>query len=109
MTGAANSSFQQLARRAVCLGCGCLCDDVEFETHERSIKQYHNVCSLGRQWFESQIHGAANSANDFAALSKAAAILAASRYPIFLGIEHLTTEAQRHVVAFAELTRGVVA
>ena len=98
---------------AVCLGCGCLCDDIQLKVADGSVSEIGRVCGLGLRWFERQFNDAArapvSSSIDSDLVQQAAAILSASRCPIFLGIEGLTAEAQRRVVALAEMTRGVIA
>jgi formylmethanofuran dehydrogenase subunit B len=113
MTDAANPPTAVASDHAVCLGCGCLCDDIRIGVANGNVSEIERACGLGRQWFESQLKFAANvpisSAVDPETLQRAAAILAGSRLPIFLGIEGLTTEAQRHFIALAEATCGIVA
>lgn len=94
---------------AVCLGCGCLCDDIGIGVVDGTVSRFDRLCGLGRQWFDSQLNRPATSAIEEDACQRASAILAGSKAPIFLGIEGLTTEAQRRFIALAERARGVVA
>lgn len=38
-------------KSAVCLGCGCLCDDIEVMIERDRISQTVNTCALGETWF----------------------------------------------------------
>jgi len=99
--------MSDVVRNAVCQGCGCLCDDVEVAVSGETINRVDRACDLGRNWFEAQQTKQTSVGDDF--LHQAAKLLVAARFPIVLGIESLTTEAQRIAIRLAELLGGVIA
>jgi len=36
---------------ATCLGCGCVCDDIQLHVEGNRIVDAHNACPLGARWF----------------------------------------------------------
>ena len=40
-----------IRKSAVCLGCGCLCDDIGVQISDERIVSLTNTCSLGERWF----------------------------------------------------------
>ena len=40
-----------LPQLATCLGCGCLCDDIQLTIAENKIVSLENACPLGERWF----------------------------------------------------------
>jgi formylmethanofuran dehydrogenase subunit B len=93
----------------VCAFCGCLCDDVELHVEVGRITDARNACSLGRERFLA-VHPEETNAclidNRPASLEdgveRAAMILAAARYPVILGLDEATCEAQRSAVSLAD-------
>lgn len=97
------------AENATCLGCGCLCDDIDVTTHGDQIVEIENACTLGKDWYSRQTVNTAPSSRLsgvpttlVAAVSRAAELLACARAPLIFGLNHLSIEAQRAVVALAD-------
>src|SRR5580700_10453932 len=86
---------------AVCPHCGCQCDVIAFG----------DGCGLGREAPPADaptalVDGRPASLDE--AIERAAAIFAASRYPLIYGLAHSTCEAQRAAVALADRCGGAV-
>lgn len=101
-------------RRAVCAGCGCLCDDLPLAAppYERGRPHVETDCAVGRDWFTSRIFGrsleagppeVAGEPTDLAAAAaRAAELLASARHPLVAGIGRLPLEGQRRMVEVAD-------
>jgi formylmethanofuran dehydrogenase subunit B len=94
---------------ATCTFCGCLCDDIALSCDANRITGARNACALGESWFLDQggeaapaclIEGKPASVSD--GIERAAHILNDARYPIVLGLDLTTTEAQRVAVAIGD-------
>jgi formylmethanofuran dehydrogenase subunit B len=93
-----------------CLGCGCLCDDINVHVDGDRIIAAEHACELGLGWFHRErpgpgdppatIDGRAAPLDE--ALDRAAAVLSAARAPLVLGLRGATLEAQAAAVALAE-------
>lgn len=104
----------------VCLGCGCMCDDIEVvvdrNRDQEAIIATRNACDLGVNWFQHEhvrnqgllatIEGVPSSLD--AAIERSAQILSTARRPLVLGLEGLTIEAQRSAIDLADAIRGFV-
>lgn len=97
-----------------CLGCGCVCDDVNVQVSDGRIVAVTPECPVARTWFgdgsvpERVLRdGAAAELSD--ALTEAAALLthSAGRVLVYLAPE-LSTQAQRTALALADLLRARV-
>ena len=93
----------------VCAFCGCLCDDVELHFEGDRIIDALHACSLGRDKFlgASPEEGTTCLIDDRPAsfeegVERAAMILSVSRYPVILGLDETTCEAQRAAVSLAD-------
>lgn len=107
-------------RRAVCAGCGCLCDDLLLDEppYRPGEPQVDTGCRLGREWFATRVFGRAPHARPAevggepadlsAAAARAAELLRAARHPLVAGLERLTLEGQRALVEVADRTRADV-
>lgn len=102
------------AAPATCLGCGCLCDDIEPTVDGGRIVRLKNACRLGERWFgdgtfpaEVLIAGRPAAFDD--ALSEAARLLFADpgRLLIYVG-DDLTCEAHREAAALADRTGATI-
>lgn len=99
---------------SVCLGCGCVCDDVAVEVRDGRIVRVAPVCERGARWFGdgvvpagARIRGA--DAGVEAAITDAAALLAAARGRVLVvAAPDLTTEAHRELVALGDLLGAAV-
>ncbi len=102
----------------VCLGCGCLCDDINVEVRDGQIAQLQHACPLGEAWFRQPLPNAAASspncwidgrpASRAEAIAQAAKILTAAQYPLVCGLAHETCEAQSAASAIADRIGGVI-
>ena len=98
---------------AVCLGCGCACDDIAVHVFGDRITEARNACALGARWFGDGVIPSAIRVNGAdAALSDALATVSVSikqarQTAIYLAPE-ITCEAQREAIALGDLVRGVV-
>ena len=98
---------------AICLGCGCACDDIAVHVFGDRITEARNACALGVRWFGDGVIPSAIRVNGAdAALSDALAAISASikqarQMAIYLAPE-ITCEAQREAIALGDLTRAVV-
>lgn len=92
---------------AVCLGCGCACDDIELVVRADRIIEARRACALGVQWFGDgaaarEVRVAGRAASPEAALGEAAKLLGRARRPLVYLAAELTCEAQRAAVALAD-------
>lgn len=107
-------------RRAVCAGCGCLCDDIllDVPTGGQGNARVDTECRLGREWFATRVFGRAPDARppeiggqpaDLpAAAARAAELLRSARHPLVVGLERLTLEGQRRMVEVADRARATL-
>ncbi len=93
----------------VCAFCGCFCDDVELHIEGGRITDARHACSLGREKFlgAHPEDGPACLIDDRPAsledgVERAAMILSSARYPVILGLDEATCEAQRAAVSLAD-------
>ncbi|MGH7580287.1 MAG: hypothetical protein ACREM9_08955 [Gemmatimonadales bacterium] len=96
-----------------CLGCGCGCDDLTVGVRDGRIVEVSPPCPVAREWFgdgtvprETRVDGRPASVEQ--AIETAAGLLGAARAPAVLIAPDLTTQAQRVVIAVADLLRAEV-
>lgn len=104
------------ARGTVCLGCGCLCDDLTVVLEEDRVVSFGPECAIGRRWFESVaaidtgpdcvVEG--EPAGPDVALQRAAEVLQNARRPALYGLSQTTTEAVRDALSLADRLRALV-
>lgn len=107
---------ETVVRNAVCLGCGCVCDDIDVHTAANRVARAERACELGAAWFASHDSHTAQPAAlvDGApvaldhALKVAAEALRGAHYPLVFGLGQASTEAQRAAVALAEALGGAI-
>lgn len=95
-------------RAATCLGCGCLCDDIDVETDGRRITRLVRACPLGERWFgdgtlpdEVRIDGRAVPLDE--AVQAAADLLFAEPERLLVYVaDDLMADAHREAVALAD-------
>ena len=102
--------------RICCTGCGCLCDDIEIQTENNSIKRIENACLKGssliyasqdeRQRVPCLVEGAAVSLEE--ALSRTAQLLSKARSPLIFGLDNSTLEAQGVGIELAKRLKCVI-
>ena len=91
-----------------CLGCGCICDDIEVVLDRSAIIETRHACALGARWFgtgaaptRARVDGKDVSVDE--AVTKAAAILSnATRPRVLLGTD-VSCETYAEAVACADL------
>ncbi len=103
-----------------CLGCGCLCDDLQVACGGDSAVNVVTDCSLGRQWFSSHwpIHLSSPAEHDAwiegrsvtvsQAISAAATTVREARQPLIYGLVDSATDGQRAAIAIAQQVGAVV-
>jgi formylmethanofuran dehydrogenase subunit B len=91
---------------AVCLGCGCACDDIAITLSGGRIAAAANACALGLAWYGDgsvpsrvMVNGVP-SARD-AAVRQVAEAIGGGRAMVYLAPD-ITTEAQREAIALAD-------
>lgn len=107
---------ETIVRNAVCLACGCVCDDIDVHTSANRVRRAERACELGAAWFASHdahtaqpaalVDGAPVALDD--ALQVAAEALRTAHYPLVFGLGQASTEAQRAAVALAEALGGAI-
>ena len=90
--------------QAVCLGCGCVCDDVGLSISGAELNSFEPRCVLGHAWFEGglrQLHGfdAASAENVATQLANA---LREARSPVLYGLTQCSTETVRSALELAD-------
>jgi formylmethanofuran dehydrogenase subunit B len=104
-----------VVRDAACPLCGCVCDDLDLTKIGNRIVRAERACALAEPWFLGAQAAAGPAcviegepATVASGVAKAAALLAAARYPLVYGLRHTTCEAQRVAVAIADWIGGTV-
>jgi formylmethanofuran dehydrogenase subunit B len=100
---------------AACLGCGCVCDDIDVVVEGDRIVEARRACELGKAWFlepqqatfaasgvQSGCRIAGRPAELAAGIERAAQLLVAARYPLVFGLRNTTCEAQQAAVGLAD-------
>lgn len=102
------------AGRAVCAGCGCLCDDIPLEgpPYRQGEPNVDTSCERGRRWFARRVFAGALSAREpevggepaglQEAATRAATLLDEARHPRVAGLQRLPLSAQRRLVELAD-------
>ncbi|MGH7629139.1 MAG: hypothetical protein ACREOF_07065 [Gemmatimonadales bacterium] len=92
---------------AVCLGCGCACDDVAVTLQQGRVTGAERACPLGRAWFGDGVVpalvriGGTDAALE-TAVARAADLLRAGPALVYLA-PGLSTEAYRAAIALADV------
>jgi len=96
----------RIVENAVCLGCGCACDDIAVVIEGGRIKEARNACPLGLRWFgDGSLPGAVLGGRSAAiedVVGEIADVLRSARAPLVYLAPDLTSEAQRAAVAIAD-------
>jgi formylmethanofuran dehydrogenase subunit B len=97
-----------------CMGCGCLCDDIEVHVADARIAEARNACALGVRWFgdgrvpELTLVQGARATLD-AALGAARRLLADAHGAALVYLApDVTSEAQRRAIAVADISGAAV-
>ncbi len=91
---------------SACLGCGCVCDDIDIVVKQGRIVGADNACSIGVGWLLEESGGpACKIAGEPAGLdegiARAAEILAGARFPLVTGLEEASIESQKVAIQIA--------
>jgi len=107
--GAASRAHGQLdvVEDAVCLGCGCTCDDIRLRIQDDRIVAADRACSLGVAWFGSgdvpaQALEGGLASTPQRAVEAMARVLTEARSPLVYMAPDVTCETQRQAVAIAD-------
>ena len=106
------SGSARVVENAVCLGCGCACDDIGVVVEGGRIVEARNACALGLRWFGdgslpgAVLGGRSNAIEDV--VGEIAELLHSARAPLVYLAPDLTSEAQRAAVAIADQLHGFV-
>ena len=93
---------------AVCLGCGCTCDDIRLRIEGERLVTAEKACSLGVAWFGDgvvpvQALEDGNASTPERAVEAMARVLTEARAPLVYLAPDVTCEVQRQAVAVADL------
>jgi len=106
------SGSARVVENAVCLGCGCACDDIGVVVEGARIVEARNACALGLRWFGdgslpgAVLGGRSNAIEDV--VGEIAELLHSARAPLVYLAPDLTSEAQRAAVAIADQLHAFV-
>jgi formylmethanofuran dehydrogenase subunit B len=98
---------------AVCLGCGCTCDDIRLRIQDNRIVAAEKACSLGVAWFGSGVvpvralDGGVVSTPQ-RAIDTMARVLTGARAPLVYMAPDVTCETQRQAIAIADLLHATL-
>jgi formylmethanofuran dehydrogenase subunit B len=94
---------------AVCLACGCMCDDISVTVVDNRVTCVKNACPIGEAWFRQaeddtrpicRVDGREASLEE--GIAVAARLLTSAKYPLIYGLGETTCEAQQKAVAIAD-------
>ena len=101
---------------ATCLGCGCLCDDIEVSVERDRVVDAKRACPIGLEWFlaphpgeghaQAMIEGREVSVDE--ALDRAASLLGQARSPVVWGLTESSVEAVGEALVIADRLGAVV-
>jgi formylmethanofuran dehydrogenase subunit B len=98
---------------ATCLGCGCVCDDIQLRVESNVIVEAGNACPLGVRWFgdgrapsRARVRGKDASVDE--ALATASDTLRGASRPLIYLAPDISCETQRSAIAIADALHGVV-
>lgn len=111
--GAPDGSAERVVAPAVCLGCGCACDDIEVVVRGGRIAEARRACPLGIAWFgdgrvPARALAGGHEAPVDAALDAAARLLVGARRPMVYLAPDLSCEAQRETIALADVLHAAL-
>jgi formylmethanofuran dehydrogenase subunit B len=105
----------QILEDFACSLCSCVCDDLRVTVDDGRIVRAEKACALAEPWLLGQdsvrppaaeVDGRPVSFD--AAITRAAALLANSRWPLIYGLSRSSTEGQRAAVRLAELIGATI-
>ncbi len=91
---------------SACLGCGCVCDDIDIVVKQGRIVGADHACSIGVGWLLEESGGPACTIDGEPAgldegVARAAEILAGARFPLVTGLEEASIESQKMAIQIA--------
>ncbi len=97
----------------ICLGCSCLCDDIECETEGKEIK-VRNACSRGFRRIDSinenrlapRVEGKEENIDN--TIKSASKLLEEAKNPIIFGPESSTLETEKEVIELAKKAGAII-
>jgi formylmethanofuran dehydrogenase subunit B len=110
-----DSSSLKMVDHVACLGCGCVCDDLQLAVQDGRIVRAERACVLAEPWLRSastsaqavaEIKGQPASLDE--AIEEAANVLRSAHYPLIYGLSQSNTDGQRAAVRLAERLRAVI-
>lgn len=101
----------QCGADVLCLGCGCLCDDIQITLERGRLQTIDQACELGQQWFwhpqrisaadtTCRVRGKPASLAD--AIAASADILRSATSPLVFGLSRAANQSASAAVALAE-------
>jgi formylmethanofuran dehydrogenase subunit B len=104
---------ERVVRAVACLGCGCVCDDIEVVARDGRIVEARNACALGRTWFGDGVVPARARVGEHdvdvrEAIRTAARLLTGSERPLVYLAPELSCEAQREAIAIGDWLHALV-
>ena len=98
---------------ATCLGCGCVCDDIQLRVESNVIVDAANACPIGVRWFgdghapsRARVRGQDASVDE--ALTAAADALRGASRPLIYLAPDISCETQRSAIAIADALHAAV-
>lgn len=106
-------SLERVVSAVTCLGCGCMCDDIEVVVRGERIVEARNACQLGVTWFgdgvvpaSARVAGRETSIEE--ALAVAARLLGRSARVLVYLAPDISCETQKEGIALADALRGAL-
>lgn len=110
-----NAADTTAARSAVCLGCGCLCDDLVVRGDPPQLDPVGPPCGLAAAWLARHAsqaargcHRGGQTVETEVVIAAAVEALARAKYPLIYGLVQESTETLRAAVALAEQLGGAI-
>lgn len=107
---------RSITKDVTCIGCGCVCDDIEIHSERNRIIRAEAACELGQAWFlhhnsdrslpDSTIDGRPATLDE--GIETAIDLLQRASYPLVYGLGQSSCEAAREAVALAEWLGGAL-
>jgi len=107
------SPGESSVRNVVCLGCGCVCDDIAVTVRDGRIVAAERACRLGVEWFGTgavpariRVRGTDAALGD--AIDAAASLLAGAERALIYLAGDVSCEAQRAAIGIADLLHALL-
>jgi formylmethanofuran dehydrogenase subunit B len=104
---------ERVVEDAVCMGCGCTCDDIRLRIQGETLVAAEHACALGLAWFgtgvvPAQVLEDGSASTLERAVERMAQLLTEARAPLVYLAPDVTCETQRQAVAIADLLRATL-